>query len=157
MREWILTSSLLILAVLLIRAVGRDRLSARVRYALWALVLVRLLMPFSVGESILSVQNLLQKTVSAEVRTEPILISDIIETTQTTETIEMPEISVSDEGTTRTAINTPALIWGIGTVIMGVVFIISNLRFAAQLRRSRQKVMHRFVPVYVTEAVETPC
>lgn len=157
MTQWIITSSLLILAVLLIRIVGRDRLSARLRYALWALVLLRLLMPFSVGESALSVQNLFEKSVSAEVRTEPILIDENVETTQTTEMIEMPEISESDEETNRTSINTPALVWGIGTIITGAVFIISNLRFAAQLHRSRKEVMHRFVPVYVTDAVETPC
>ena len=157
MTQWILTSSLLILAVLLIRALGRDKLSARMRYALWALVLVRLLMPFSIGESVLSMQNLLQETEYAEVQTEPILISDIIETTQTSETIEMPMIPIAEEGTSRTYINTPALVWGIGIIITASIFVISNLRFAAQLRRSRQKVMHRFVPVYVTDAVETPC
>ena len=43
---WALTSSLLILAVLLLRLLLREDLSARARYALWAVVLVRLLIPF---------------------------------------------------------------------------------------------------------------
>lgn len=63
MTQWIITSSLLILAVLLIRAFGRDRLSARLRYALWGLVLLRLLMPFSIGESALSVRNWLPEAI----------------------------------------------------------------------------------------------
>lgn len=50
---WALTSSLLILAVLLLRLLLREDLSARARYALWAVVLVRLLIPFQ-----LSVPNL---------------------------------------------------------------------------------------------------
>ena len=57
MTQWILTSSLLIAVVLMIRKIAGDRLSARVRYALWGLVLLRLLIPVSIGESALSVQN----------------------------------------------------------------------------------------------------
>ena len=46
--RWALGSSLLILLVLALRFLLRDRLSARVRYALWAVVLLRLLIPFQV-------------------------------------------------------------------------------------------------------------
>ena len=61
MTQWILSSSLLIAAVLLIRTVGRDRLSARLRYALWGLVLLRLLIPGSIGESALSIRSWMPK------------------------------------------------------------------------------------------------
>lgn len=57
MTQWIITSSLLIAVVLFIRALAGDRLSARLRYALWGLVLLRLLVPVSIGESVLSLQN----------------------------------------------------------------------------------------------------
>ena len=57
MIEWIITSSALILLVLLLRAVIKDRVSPRLRYALWALVLVRLLAPVSLWESPASVLN----------------------------------------------------------------------------------------------------
>lgn len=43
MREVLLTSSALILALLVLRQVFRKRISRRVQYALWGLVLVRLL------------------------------------------------------------------------------------------------------------------
>lgn len=46
--RWALGSSLLILLVLALRVLLRDRLSARVRYALWAVVLLRLLIPFQI-------------------------------------------------------------------------------------------------------------
>ncbi|MBQ3258048.1 MAG: M56 family metallopeptidase [Oscillospiraceae bacterium] len=61
MTQWIFTSSLLIAAVLLIRAIAGDKLSARLRYALWGLVLLRLLVPVSIGESALSLQNWLPR------------------------------------------------------------------------------------------------
>ena len=51
MREILLTSSVLILAVLLLRRAFRDRISRRAQYVLWALVLVRLLVPVSLPGS----------------------------------------------------------------------------------------------------------
>ena len=47
MKEILITSSALILALLLMRRVFQKVLSRRVQYALWALVLVRLLVPVS--------------------------------------------------------------------------------------------------------------
>ena len=43
--EWVLTSALLILAVVALRALLGRRISAGLRYALWAVVLIRLLVP----------------------------------------------------------------------------------------------------------------
>ena len=43
--EWVLTAAFLILAVLALRALLGRRVSASLRYALWAAVLVRLLVP----------------------------------------------------------------------------------------------------------------
>ena len=42
---WAFTSTLLILAVLTVRWLTRNRLSSVNRYALWAVVLIRLLIP----------------------------------------------------------------------------------------------------------------
>ena len=47
MKEILLTSSALILALLVLRQVFRNRISRRAQYALWLLVLVRLLVPVS--------------------------------------------------------------------------------------------------------------
>lgn len=43
--EWVLTSALLILAVIALRALLGRRISAELRHALWPVVLVRLPMP----------------------------------------------------------------------------------------------------------------
>ena len=45
MIDWILSYSFLILMVIGTRAIFKDRISQRLRYALWALVLLRLLIP----------------------------------------------------------------------------------------------------------------
>ena len=45
MMQWIVSSSVLILVVIALRYVLRGKLSLRMQYALWLLVLVRLLVP----------------------------------------------------------------------------------------------------------------
>lgn len=54
------TAAVLILAVLLLRAIVKKRFSARARYALWAVVLVRLLLSVTVGESAFGIRELLE-------------------------------------------------------------------------------------------------
>lgn len=58
--EWFLSSSALILAIFVLRAALGKKLSLRVRYALWAVVLVRLLLPFSPLTSNLSLSTISQ-------------------------------------------------------------------------------------------------
>ena len=59
MIEWIVSSSVLIVAILILRRIFRDKVSKRLQYALWVLVLLRLLIPGSLVESAASVGNLL--------------------------------------------------------------------------------------------------
>ncbi|MCH5250599.1 MAG: peptidoglycan DD-metalloendopeptidase family protein [Lachnospiraceae bacterium] len=58
MREIFITSSVLILAILLIRTVVKGRLNPCVQYALWLLVVVRLLLPVPLWNSRFSIMNL---------------------------------------------------------------------------------------------------
>lgn len=58
MTEWILSSSVLILAVILVRRLFRDRMRPLIRYALWGLVLLRLLVPISFFQSPVSTGGL---------------------------------------------------------------------------------------------------
>ena len=55
MIEWIVSSSVLIVAVLLLRTALKGRISLRLQYALWGLVLLRLLVPVQFGSSAYSV------------------------------------------------------------------------------------------------------
>jgi len=65
MTEWIITSSLLILVVILLRRVLRGKISLRLQYALWLLVAIRLIVPGSLFESGLSILNLVDRSPSA--------------------------------------------------------------------------------------------
>lgn len=60
MAEWIISSSVLIAAVIVMRYFLRRKLAMRAWYGLWLLVAVRLLVPVSFAESSLSIQNLFQ-------------------------------------------------------------------------------------------------
>lgn len=60
MLEWIASSCALILAVLLLRRLLRGRIGPGLQYALWLLVLARLLLPVSFGAARVSVQNLVR-------------------------------------------------------------------------------------------------
>nr|WP_242834017.1 M56 family metallopeptidase [Desulfitobacterium hafniense] len=61
MLEVIITSSVLILMVVALRRLLRGRISSRLQYALWLLVAIRLLLPFSLFESPISVLNALPR------------------------------------------------------------------------------------------------
>lgn len=58
MIEWVISSSVLIIMLIVIRQLFRKTLSMRVRYALWLAAALRLLIPVSFFESSLSILNL---------------------------------------------------------------------------------------------------
>jgi len=59
MLEWIISSSVLIIILVILSTVSGGRISRRVMYALWILLLLRLLIPVSIGNSPLSTANVI--------------------------------------------------------------------------------------------------
>ncbi len=59
MIEWIVSSSALIAVVILLRLLLKGKIGLRLQYALWGLVLLRLLVPVSFGSTAVSVTNAL--------------------------------------------------------------------------------------------------
>ena len=57
---------MLIAVIILLRSVLKGKISLRLQYALRALVLVRLLLPFSFGSSTLSIMNQVERTERTE-------------------------------------------------------------------------------------------
>ncbi len=55
--EWFLSSVALAAALIALRYALRGRLSPKLQYGLWALLLIRLLVPISIGQSAMSVEN----------------------------------------------------------------------------------------------------
>lgn len=76
MTETVISSSVLIFVVILLRTVFKGKIKNRVRYALWLIVAVRLLMPFSLAESSVSVMNFFGKADPSEILGEADVISE---------------------------------------------------------------------------------
>ena len=58
MTNWIISSSILIITIILLRRLFRNKISLRFQYSLWFLVAVRLLVPLNFGTSVISIENL---------------------------------------------------------------------------------------------------
>lgn len=61
MIEWVVSSCILILAVIALRYLLRGRISLRLQYVLWLLVLARLLLPVSFGSTDISVMSVVER------------------------------------------------------------------------------------------------
>lgn len=178
MTEWIVTSSVLILVIVALRYLLRGRISLRVQYALWAVVLLRLLLPVQLGESALSVLNAveenqeLQITVSRpmfylgetpdlampEVAPDPMRSPE--ELAQLRQQLELQYYEeMAQYATPVTPATVLRAVWVAGIAVTAAWFLLTNLRFAAALRRSRRLTSHRCgkLAVYVSPLVETPC
>ena len=168
MMEWIISSSVLIAVVILLRYALRGKLDPRLQYALWAVVLLRLLIPVSFGQTPFSVLNaapvehFTTTTAGANLDQPAPLPADSQGTEfASPETGTAPVQSTSDPGPQA---DTPLvqgllLLWLAGVLGVGLCFGLSNLCFARSLGRSRKPVEtdRERLPVYVTDAVDTPC
>lgn len=67
--ETLITSTVLIIGIFCLRKLTMGKISMRLRYALWLLAAVRLLVPVSVGTSALSVMNLVPAAVRERTQT----------------------------------------------------------------------------------------
>lgn len=171
MTAWVFSSGVLILVVIAVRTLLRGKLSPRLQYALWLLVLARLLVPVQFGVSPLSVENVLPResalSQSAPAVTEPESPSNHVPA------VSPAEPSPSDVAVNVTVSVAPSTVtvkkamdwawfaktvWLLGIPLVGGSFVLSDLRFSARLRRSRRRVeVESRIPVYVTAAVDTPC
>ena len=184
--QWAVTSSVLVLTVLAVRFFCKDKLSARLKYALWLVALVRLLVPFQVelparvSDSVpLVASNLVPEFDRWEEPSIPVFPQD----TQTVayfdtsffDQLEPSEITKTDigyfqrseDGQTVTryldlwSSSQIALcvVWGGGVLMMLGGLLASNLHFALRLWRcgKRLAVPDVSVPVYVAEGLPSPC
>ena len=176
MMQWSISSAVLTAAVIGLRYLLRGRISLRMQYALWLLVLVRLLVPVSFGASDLSVMNAVSERMPV-VQQDVVVPTDTVkEITDTQDVSPVPAENASEpvpsdlvRNTTVTA-TAPTVretdwaqvaktVWLIGAAVMGAAFLASNLRFGRRLRRSRKRVEDAGagLPVYVSGAADTPC
>ncbi len=77
MTEWVLTSSVLILLVLAVRGLFKNRMKAKNIYALWLLVLLRLLCPVNFGELSFNLLSLAEEAKEEVFESHNFLYSDL--------------------------------------------------------------------------------
>lgn len=178
MLEWIASSCALILAVLLLRRLLRGRIGPGLQYALWLLVLVRLLLPVSFGAARVSVQNLVRgaderaasrvvtyvnQTAPDPVPSEPAPAQSATAQPQYTQSAAAPQPQPEAQ-LTETA--RPVMLsdilrcaWYAGMAAMALWLIATNLAFRARLAKRARRIEYPGckLPLYITEAVETPC
>lgn len=179
MMQWIVSSSVLILVVIALRYVLRGKLSLRMQYALWLLVLVRLLVPVSFGASDLSVMNAVPErapTVQQGTYKQDI-VGERNDAPANAGTVGIPAQSMNEaappnlvQNVTTATVTAPTVektdwariaktVWLAGAAALGLVFLAVNLRFGKKLRRSRERVeeTNACLPVYESGETDTPC
>lgn len=182
MIKWILSSSVLIGAVIGLRYLFRGKISARLQYALWALVLIRLLMPSGIFSSYISIEKavdlfqtipVVQSTVT-ELQTPGLTYSEAQKEAKeqllpnSSPTLK-PDAETAVQLNNRTnlirQLSTPSflinsilgILWYLGIAVVAITLLVSNIKFSIHLRRKRQLLMDEKPPVYTCEGLDTPC
>lgn len=179
MREVLLTSSVLILSLLVLRQVFREKISRRVQYALWGLVLIRLLAPVELPAadfSVLSVSEPARVQMEERLEDEPVYVLPV-STQEIARSSARPNVILPMEGRysevtqvegkpavlTKYAFTLEealGLVWVAGMGCMGLWLAVSNLRFWHMLRKKRipMELPECRYPVFlVEEGLVSPC
>lgn len=182
MLEWVVSGSVLIAVVIALRFALKGKVSLRLQYAMWALVLVRLLIPVGIGAAPFGVAALMQKAAGLQdVGVEKALVQEgqTFPAGRTGEVQEAVQLAPAGESALLAAAHGQQAAWGslspegeqgaagdmfkaawmTGTVLLGLVLLASNARFAITLRKSRRRLdgISCRLPVYVSPQVDTPC
>ena len=180
MLEWIVSGSFLILVVLVLRAALGQKISARFRYALWALVLLRLLAPVQLFPSPvagITVQvseqvreRMAEKSIYA-IPIDRIPVEDaegyvIGEDGQVGGVTSFGYAKLENNGEIivryadkLSPLQILQIIWSFGGAVFLFTILINNLRFMARLRRVRKPLETAAcrIPVYVADGLPSPC
>ena len=177
MNEWIISSSVLIAAVLLGRLLLRGRISLRLQYALWAVVLVRLLLPIQIFTSDFGTGSMardvdiaapVRQMYVSEDRYEQVYDEAVRQVASqyvgtgialTPERIEQQAQALAQTTLELDLNQLLQRIWLGGMAAMTAVIVACNAHLSAQLKHRRWEypATDSLLPVYVTEAVPTPC
>lgn len=174
MTEAILTSSILILVIIALRYLLRGKISLRLQHALWALVALRLLMPFSLFRSPVSVMNAVNALVVPAAVAEydgggtgetAANDPESSEAAQTDKTITQQETVVTavaaavPETSTENTGDILRILWLIGMGVAALCLFLSNLVFYRRLRKRAVPVEMPDcpLPVYRAEGLPSPC
>ena len=175
--EWVVSGSALILVVLLLRGLLGKRISAGLRYGLWAVVLARLLVPVSVSLAIpvpqLPVWEPPEIMQEESIYILPVAVAPIKDsgiygeeniTWGDANSFGYPRLTSDGERVVRYAekispLELLRLIWIAGAAVFSGVVLAANLWFSIRLRRVRRPLedINAPIPVYVASALPSPC
>ncbi len=178
--ELLVSSSVLILLVILLRFLFRNKISRRMQYALWLLVVIRLCVPMQFGQLSFSTSAAAERMGEITALQEPSQrqyekyeavyarpktvkeaheINGFTYTTITLDRMLLPgEVDQEEEKSVDLKWLAPAL-WLSGTVVLGFWFLLSNVRFQRRAKKNLQamSVPECPIPVYISEGVCSPC
>lgn len=163
MTEWIFTSSVVITVVIALRTLLKGKISLRLQYSLWLLVLLRLLIPFSIP-SPMSILNILPVTAEIQPVSQSIQLP-LAEVPEVIPHIQQSEADIQETPVSAgqdTPVSLPQIlstVWITGMCVTAIILTASNLHFALRLRRTRTpvEISNCPLPVYRTNIVATPC
>ena len=181
--EFFITSSALILAVLLIRAACRARVSRGGVYALWLAVLIKLLLPLPLIGSAVSVMNLVPDARSlavenaeytSEYEPAPQYFSPSpapsggyldVPTTDAASADSLPEPSIQAAAPAELDVRLLLIcVWALGSAALAATFTVTNLRFRSRICAARrpfdvpEAAMHGMkTPVFIVPGLSSPC
>ncbi|MGM9972869.1 MAG: M56 family metallopeptidase [Clostridiaceae bacterium] len=163
MDEVIITSSLLIVMILFVRRIFKGRLTLKLQYALWLLVVIRLILPFSFIESPVSIMNYVRlpdKIIIADADNKEASAKHpqaVVDETTINEGSYTEDLT-ADSGEFSSSIIIK-YIWYLGIIVTALYMIASNVFFAKKLIRSRKEIKDYSckLPIYTSDAISSPC
>lgn len=161
----VLTVSALILAVLLVRAIFKNRVPKRMVYALWLVVLVKLCLPGTlVSLPILPAEETAAPVQRVELpaQTAPVVLQPAQAVVQPQVSAQQP-VSPAQEAAEPaakplTAMQILQIVWAVGSALLGLWLLGTWLVFAIRLHKRRRFLSKRGgTRIYVSSAVKSPC
>ncbi len=182
MTDQLITSTVLLLFLLLLSLLLEKKVNPCLKYALWLLAAVKLLLPLPAFENPLNVLNVIYEAVPADSHPAPSTEiipetegSDNIRPTITSDAISNSAVAkIQPEGKTPDGFHTNhpssdrkpdtlhilcTCIYISGMIVCACIFLWSNLRFRRYLRRTRTPAgaFRRGLPVFEVPGLPTPC
>lgn len=172
--SWCVTSSILLAVFLLLRGTLFRKLSPRVRYALWGVVLLRLLVPFQIPSLSLPASAADLTPELSTISERPIFPNTIL-VRPINPSVSLDEEDQADLPHSASTIESnlseyyhfggPTLsdgvqvVWAAGAGMVLLAVLAANLRFAQKLRQSRRPLPTAGcpLPVYEAEELSSPC
>ena len=160
----VLTVSALILAVLLVRAIFKNRVPKRMVYTLWLVVLVKLCLPGTlVSLPVLPAEEAAAPVQRVELPAQPFPAQQPAQAvTQPQKPVQQP-VSPAQEAAEApakplTAMQIFQIVWAGGSALLGLWLLGTWLVFAIRLHKSRRFLsMRGGTRIYVSSAVKSPC